>query len=1329
MGKKARKTRWRTLPIADEHSDSEESNTTAATRLPQTYQQKSYYNKLPYSSQSTPRRRYQYDGTKSTRSSSTASENKITFNEDEYTRITTPRQDVLFKKGYLNKPRSYQTQTSTGTSTTSTGNSTGNGTPDHQSTDLDYESQFVFPNGFVDQNGIYYVNSFEPYPLMLYNPPTYYNEFLHCKSKRCSTGSLSESTSPHNEEVTSQDLSGGEASNNVSDYSSHHSVYNMVYPGYYVNEVQHPQDVIEQCPAEQNRKVKKRIRRKTSKSQISQGSTECSDEESDSYNENDNPSEKKVNPQCFPDPNRIETISEMDSNKTLEEVTLIVANDDPKDDHQTSKHGCDERKEDCEKSTDDNNVINNNEINRNVEDLKNNSTGDVNLPEENNSLHDPPKTQKYDLKPDAEEFIPRAYRTPEIPLSPVQFIKVSPNFVPIPVVPFNGQNFNPAFIPSGIPINFLPPDPKMFPNFVGFIPNIPKSEEETENRRASVDNNVENQNAHVCQSNNIIDDQVVKKEEKNENKLNNNKTIDLAKIVSKLEEAVKKQEDEETKTENTEKLDLVKRKPFDKQFNNNQKYKNNHKRGFYNSPRNSPQRKIFHQNNDDGGNRILPFETETTTMRSEKESVKNSSESRKNWKPHNENVTTKWQPHGLQRSSEFKPNQSKRFYSQTVQNAEIKPTVKHGLQNLEVTLSNEKPVKHCEVDVNVKTYSSQIDTPELTLSPTKTSSPTKKQNQWISVSSRKKRKSKNTEESETSFDGGEDEHSLKDDNFESYDVSLLVDVIPTPKEDVVEIEIKNGKIEEIINIISQTEPNMVENIHMIPNIKSVTEIESEMVVDVDKIEISNGNGPSKEIEEQSELVEDTEKSKNVSLSEDDKIEVSKQSQIEPVSGIIEESHPNKDRKKSKKGTQKPLTKKVMITDIDLSENCEEIKEPIKKIVKKTEKTEDKIESGVRFDEKLVETNKNKEHTIKSMPTDEKLPVKDTEDEKKTSKKRKKKSSKTSMVSNVGSATSPAVGKNLVDSFDYLLESSLVGESDKTNDDISQELDKMIQKGMYSCLEGKIKSLNIDESDGFFKSIFSKISSRETSIEKTGYSKSPDFTKIPLFVPVSVSEATSLDNIKANKNLPASESPKEDGFFLENPEIREMLKDQTKDKEEKSTDVDEGVEVDDQKTRYPITKAVKEWMSKTRETTPDAEILKSPKTIYKEYCESVGGDKDTEVHVFHKLPDLNLSANYDDDEITLFSTKNNLSRRESGEQDLLEFWEDEVNNLNDDEKQDNVEIIPKVNHREDVLEVYESKYGNNEDYLKLQKEIKETIDKTTYPKHGNLPYRAICCNIM
>lgn len=44
--------------------------------------------------------------------------------------------------------------------------------------------------------------------------------------------------SPNNEEATSQDLSqsGGEASNSgVSDYSGGPPVFNMVYPGYYMN--------------------------------------------------------------------------------------------------------------------------------------------------------------------------------------------------------------------------------------------------------------------------------------------------------------------------------------------------------------------------------------------------------------------------------------------------------------------------------------------------------------------------------------------------------------------------------------------------------------------------------------------------------------------------------------------------------------------------------------------------------------------------------------------------------------------------------------------------------------------------------------------------------------------------------------------------------------------------------------------------------------------------------------------------------------------------------------------------------------------------------------
>uniref|UniRef100_A0AAG5DKY2 Uncharacterized protein n=1 Tax=Anopheles atroparvus TaxID=41427 RepID=A0AAG5DKY2_ANOAO len=45
-----------------------------------------------------------------------------TINDDEYTRITTPRQDVLFKKGYLSRPKPTTATTTTTTTSTSTEN-------------------------------------------------------------------------------------------------------------------------------------------------------------------------------------------------------------------------------------------------------------------------------------------------------------------------------------------------------------------------------------------------------------------------------------------------------------------------------------------------------------------------------------------------------------------------------------------------------------------------------------------------------------------------------------------------------------------------------------------------------------------------------------------------------------------------------------------------------------------------------------------------------------------------------------------------------------------------------------------------------------------------------------------------------------------------------------------------------------------------------------------------------------------------------------------------------------------------------------------------------
>ena len=62
-----------------------------------------------------------------------------------------------------------------------------------EGTDLEYEQPpFIYPNGFVDQNGIYYVQNFDPFPMVIYNPgPMCYPEYPNTKyTKRYSTDSL-----------------------------------------------------------------------------------------------------------------------------------------------------------------------------------------------------------------------------------------------------------------------------------------------------------------------------------------------------------------------------------------------------------------------------------------------------------------------------------------------------------------------------------------------------------------------------------------------------------------------------------------------------------------------------------------------------------------------------------------------------------------------------------------------------------------------------------------------------------------------------------------------------------------------------------------------------------------------------------------------------------------------------------------------------------------------------------------------------------------------------------------------------------------------------------
>ncbi|XP_019876522.2 microtubule-associated protein futsch isoform X2 [Aethina tumida] len=793
MGRRARKTRWRTLSIADEQSDSEESNVAPGQRLSKYHQTKTSYllTRSSYSDRSSPRRRYQYD---STRSSSTTSETKITFNEDEYTKITTPRQDVLFKKGYLNKPKTYQSQTSTGNSTTSTGNSTGNGTPDYQLTDIEYESQFVFPNGFVDQNGIYYVNSYEPYPLMVYNPPQYYPDYS--RTKRLSTGSLTESMSPNTEEASSsQDLN--EVPGNVSEYP----VCNMVYPEYYVNP---------SCPTQDaqsdTRRLKKRRRRRSSKTMAGQADS------TSEYTDDEESTDRDAKPQ--------QSLSNTS--------TCTSPNTDPTPD-------------DC---------------------------------------------PKYDLKPDAEEFVPRAYRPPEYPVAP-GYVRV----VPMHLVPPN------AFIPFGYP-----------PNVIGYVPQyVPKQQgEEGVAPSQEVQAEPAPQQADDAQP-------------------------------QELEEVKEREESKETVQKPEQSPAKLSTKPDfrNNRHNNNNKFRNtpernNHRRN-YDKERQTPER--YYSNN----NNTARKQNYSSPKRITKDDKLNYSEKVKEPVPQADVVPKKPEPKSPQKTS-----------------------------------------------------------------------------QWISVSSKKKRKNKVVEEADDFYDDEVDDSGQE---FESYDVTQLVDVVPPSK-------VEAQTIESILTDIKVNETANLENNLVSDRIPVVEEIERQMVA----------------AQAEDAAADDVDETK-------------------------------KTKKKSKKGTQKPLTKRVIITDLCRPES------PVKET--KDDKDKDK-EVKVKEAEPPQEVEPSqevaKEEVAKEVVKEEKV-----EGEKKQ-KKKKKKSQKAS-TSSVSSSTTTLNATD--DTYDFLEENDA-----KTNVEVYQELDKLIQKGMYSSLETKMRTLNIERNDDFFESVLSKIRSPEA-----GEQKRLDFTRI------------------------------------------------------------------------------------------------------------------------------------------------------------------------------------------------------------------------------------------
>lgn len=806
----------------------------------------------------------------------------------------------------------------------------------------------------------------------------------------------------------------------------------------------------------------------------------------------------------------------------------------------------------------------------------------------------PNEKQKFDLKPDAEEFIPKALREPP-PIDPnIQFVNFQPNFVPIPIMgDIPPPQYPPPFLPPGIPINFVPPNAKIVPNFVNFVPNfVPKTypvvtadESQVEEvEQKSDEGNVESKQ-HFVTPNEVPAAKA--------QKIPNKTDIDIEKIVSKLEEAAMEQRMNENKRQSYSK------------FGNKSRYQQNG--GYQQKKRKEGEEKFS--------------------------------------KPRN----SFYKKEAVETSEPSTPKKAQN-YSTTVRLAQKCPRYERHQQQQQ----QEKPQECPRYERHQENPQGRIETP-----PAKPAAPTqsKKQvaTQWISVASRKKRKNKGAnenEEVEDVFLEEEVEAKLEEgDGFESYDVTQLVDVVPALVEEV-------------------------------------------------KIEEDNSNIPKEAViaDEGSVVVE------------------------EPVKVLEEEEA--KNSRKGRKNSQKSATKRIIIKD-----TYEVAPEVSKKPLEATAKPQtEEVEEPQPKPEPLTAITES--------------PISTPE---KRTKKKKKKPQKPTVTKSVSVSSSNTTLNNLDDTYDFLLEPSVLDESeDKTNVEISQELDRLIQKGMYNNLEEKIKSLNTSfPSDNFFSSI--NLTSPLT-FEKSNFLKSNEFNSLFTTTTNLLARPKRYDNDDFGKfdidfskiKLPIAEpqpSTSKAGIFLENPEVNEILKDtgnevpklevpvatkkcksngKLKNKSKKSLEEVEvegkrsSCDLEDKTKLYPITQAVKEWMTKTRENTPEVEILKSPKTIKKELGEI--GEAEGKV----------------EEEVVLFSME---------EEDLLDCWQNDVKA--EEVVGNGVEEAPKLangtknEEEEEAIEIYESKYGKNEDFLKLQAEIEEKKRKLqgNFPKHGNLPYRAICCSIM
>lgn len=930
------------------------------------------------------------------------------------------------------------------------------------------------------------------------------------------------------------------------------------------------------------------------------------------------------------------------------------------------------------------------------------------------------------LKADAEEFFPRVYQ----PCGPPPHIKmIPPNFMPIPLVPlgdFGGQSFtpHPAFIPPGFPINFIPQHlgQKMFPppapGYVNYSPPIvsePIIDETNSEQHEVIREENERESTATPSHTPIVDD----------NKLQvHSKVIDIATVVSKLE-AVKQQETQEVVIAVAEvsKPVVNESKPFRSapRYNKMQ----NFKRNYYKS-RNSPMRNLDSVSQALSDNSPNPIrldnpqhlrqsparnDAHTAQITSEPESTRTyrnsparQSDMPQNTKPyyangtyspkvdhskqiiHNKNWKPNFASNGPKRTPNYQPHQS---FAKPLTNGFAQSNNKNYSQSLRQTPA--QPAEPQSEPLN--TVVSKKPSEDLKIEEIKS----KANDQWISVSNRKKKKNKNIDEESEPVQELLDVNDSSDrsSDFESYDVNQLVDVIP--------IKNHEKRIGDILSTIAQTE---TAELHpaIISNIPEVSDIEKDIIIKIEEQQQPSNDLNKHDLPTSTEAITD-----HAKFATESRLQV--QTSVEPIDTTQEIPHEEasvKLKKKSKKGTQKPLTKKIIITDIF----NDAVGTPAKKI-EEAKPLKAKTEVPLGAIEECVEEQIEKESCQEATSA---------QPEKKTRKKKKNKSARP--VSNLSSDLAE----------DTALETSALSEViGKTNDEVSLELDHLIQKGMFSSLHEKMKFLSAEpETDEFFKNMGAIVAPGKN--KPAPIVKAPDFNRIfqstrQFLKPNLVSDDNSDIKVDVGDNDDQGTKTCSSTTDVADPGAGLVLEHASHVQSaplEPETPVQEERDVpQDDKTLYPITQAVKEWMCKTRDATPEVEILKSPSDIQKEFGNNVP--------TYHLDSDL-------DEEVTVFLSEEALNPEQP---DLLEYWENELlvvskdcdlskdithdaNKICADGKSCDKCRTDSIKQDDEQIEVYESKYGQNEVFLNIQKEIGETQKDVPHQKH--LPYRGVCCSL-